>query len=383
MAKQVLPWVQLLMPVSASQTPQVYDYQRSYDWNYANAPANRWNGEVPPVPGDWNFCGLKVNSPLGMPAGPLLNSDWILHYARLGFDVLTYKTVRSSNRPCYELPNLLPVSAGQLNGDNDVVTAADSAERTGSWAISFGMPSKEPSVWRADVERARKGLAPGQVLAVSVVASPGPDSTLESIAQDFAQCARWAKEAGAQVVEANLSCPNVCTSEGQLYTSPEASRLVSQAIREAVGKLPVALKIGLFRSAAQADALISAVSEYIDALSTTNSISASVADGNSKLFGGLTRGIGGLCIRDRCLEEVRMLAAIIARKRLSLRVIGVGGVFSAEDVTERLDAGAHHIQLATAAMLDPMVAIKIRRDLLASGTVKSSEAAKNLQSVLS
>ncbi len=369
------------MPVSASQTPQVYDYRRPYDWNYANAPTERWDGEVPGASGNWEFCGLKVNSPLGMPAGPLLNSDWILHYARLGFDVLTYKTVRSTSRPCYELPNLLPVDAGQLTGDNDVVTAADSAERTGSWAISFGMPSKEPSLWRRDVERARKGLGPGQVLAVSVVASPGSDSTLESIAQDFAQCAYWAKEAGAQVVEANLSCPNVCTSEGQLYTSPEASRLVSQAIRQAVPKLPIALKIGLFRTPAEANAFISAVSEYIDALSTTNSISAFVTDGDSRLFGGLTRGIGGMCIRDRCLEEVRMLSAIILERRLPIRVIGVGGVFSAEDVISRLDAGAHHIQLATAAMLNPMVAVNIRRELLAGGTVKTSEHAKNLQPV--
>ena len=368
------------MPVSGSQTPQVYDYRRSYDWNYANAPVDRWDGEVPSIPGNWDFCGIQVNSPLGMPAGPLLNSHWILHYARLGFDVLTYKTVRSIDRRCYDPPNLLPVSAGQLSGENDVATAADSAERTRSWAISFGMPSREPSVWRADVERARNGLAAGQVLAVSVVASPGPDSTLESIAQDFAQCAYWAQEAGAQVIEANLSCPNVCTSEGQLYTSPEASRLVSQAIRQAVPNVPVALKIGLFRTPADADAFICAVSEYIDALSTTNSISASVTDeGNSKLFDGLTRGIGGMCIRDRCLEEVRMLAGIIASRRLPLRVIGVGGVFSADDVISRLEAGAHHVQLATAAMLDPTVAVHIRRELLTSGTVKTSEGAKNLQ----
>lgn len=379
MAKQALPWVQLPMPVSAFQTPQVYDYRRTYDWNYANAPVDRWDGEVPAMPGIWDFCGIQVNSPLGMPAGPLLNSDWILHYARLGFDVLTYKTVRSTNRPCYEPPNLLPVSAGQLTGDNDVVTAADSAERARSWAISFGMPSKDPCVWRSDVERARKGLAPGQVLAVSVVASPGPDSRLESIAQDFAQCAYWAVEAGAQVVEANLSCPNVCTSEGQLYTSPEASRVVSQAIRQAVPKLPIALKIGLFRTPSEADAFISAVSAYVDALSTTNSISASVTDGNSKLFGGLTRGIGGACIRDRCLEEVRILRDIIDRRRLPLRIIGVGGVFSAIDVLSRLEAGAHHVQLATAAMLDPTVAVRIRREPLTSRTVKTSEGAKNLQ----
>ena len=76
-----------------------------------------------------------------------------------------------------------------------------------------------------------------------------------------------------------------------------------------------------------------------------------------------------------------MLSAIIVERRLPIRVIGVGGVFSAEDVISRLDAGAHHIQLATAAMLNPMVAVDIRRELLAGGTVKTSEHAKNLQPV--
>jgi dihydroorotate dehydrogenase len=374
------------MSASRTETPQVYDYRRSYDWNYANAPESPFDRDVAPVPGAWDFCGFKVNSPLGMPAGPLLNSAWILHYAKLGFDVLTYKTVRSLDRPCYESPNLLPVSAGQLTGSNDVVAAADSAERTRSWAISFGMPSKDPSVWRADVEKARKGLAPGQVLVVSVVATPSADSTLDEIAQDFARCAHWAKEAGAQVVEANLSCPNVCTSEGQLYTSPEASRLVSQAIRQAVGNTPVALKIGLFRTPDAADEFIAAVHSDIDALSTTNSISASVTGEGSPLFGGLTRGIGGLCIRDRCLNELSTLATLVAKRRLPIRLIGVGGVFSAEDVTSRLQAGAHHVQLATAAMLDPLLALRIREHL---GTilrtepkaVKTSEQTKNLQSV--
>ena len=40
-----------------------------------------------PLPGDWDFCGLPVDSPLGVPAGPLLNGDWCLYYASLGFDV--------------------------------------------------------------------------------------------------------------------------------------------------------------------------------------------------------------------------------------------------------------------------------------------------------
>ncbi len=305
-----------------------------------------------------------MDSPLGVPAGPLLNSRWIRYYAALGFSVLTYKTVRSRFRRSYDPPNLVPVESRPLTGVADRVRALSSGTLTRSWAISFGMPSKEPKEWQDDVTAARLALRPGQVLVVSVVASPESGWDLSRIIRDFTQCARWARDAGAQAIEANLSCPNVCTQEGQLFTSPEASARIAAAMKDAAAELPLILKIGIFPRRDQAEAFIAAVSPHADCLSTVNSISASV-DGpdGAPLFGSVSRGIGGECIRQRCLQETRLLREIIAGSGATLRQIGVGGVFTTRDVLERLAAGAHHVQLATAAMLDPLVAIRIRREL--------------------
>ena len=66
-----------------------YDRAQTYAWNYEHA-LEPVDVDVAPVPGDWTFCGLKVDSLLGMAAGPLLNGNWVLYYASLGFDVLTY-----------------------------------------------------------------------------------------------------------------------------------------------------------------------------------------------------------------------------------------------------------------------------------------------------
>jgi dihydroorotate dehydrogenase (NAD+) catalytic subunit len=195
------------------------------------------------------------------------------------------------------------------------------------------------------------------------VASPEEGWDLRQITEDFVQLARWAKEAGAQVVEANLSCPNVCSQEGQLYTSSEASREIAGEMASVLGDVPLALKIGLFASAEEAVSFVKAVGKFAAALSTVNSISAPVFQENGKpAFGGMTRGIGGDCIRDRCNAEARMLADVMHREAPGLRLIGVGGIATAADVRDRLAAGAHHVQLATAAMLDPMVAVRIREE---------------------
>src|SRR5262245_6963102 len=102
-----------------------YNWRETYDWNYHNVPEPQTIPE-PAIPGKWDYCGLPVHSPLGIAAGPLLNGKWILYYASLGFDVLTYKTVRSTERASYALPNLQPVQAWRLReGGETLFTAAE------------------------------------------------------------------------------------------------------------------------------------------------------------------------------------------------------------------------------------------------------------------
>jgi dihydroorotate dehydrogenase len=86
----------------------------------------------------------------------------------------------------------------------------------------------------------------------------------------------------------------------------------------------------------------------------TNSIALPVRRTSGEwLFGGERRGICGQAIRDASLEQVRMVRQILSQNQLALEIIGVGGVFSAEDVRAYLDAGANTVQCATSAMLVP------------------------------
>ena len=57
-----------------------YDWHQTYDWNYEHAPDPVPQDE-PAVPGQWDYCGLPVDSPLGIAAGPLLNGQWTMQEA--------------------------------------------------------------------------------------------------------------------------------------------------------------------------------------------------------------------------------------------------------------------------------------------------------------
>jgi dihydroorotate dehydrogenase len=353
-----------------SETLPRYADERSYQWNYDHPPD--WQSTdissivVPAVDGDWNLAGHSLPSPLGISAGPLLNGAWCLYYAHLGFDLLTYKTVRSRQRDCYPLPNLVPVECGQV-GENalDVrsryVKASTRMQK--SWAVSYGMPSSSPDIWRRDIEWTRRHLAAEKRLCVSVVGSMKDGWGIEELAADYATCAKWAVESGADFVETNFSCPNVSTCDGQLYQNPQSSSMVAQAVRAEIGDTPLFIKIGHTRSASEAADLVTAVDDHIDAIAMTNSIAAIVVQNERELFDGEPRGICGDATRKASIAQVKMFSEIVGQQGCSTQLIGVGGISESQHVCDYLTAGASACQLATSAMLDPGVALKIRNQL--------------------
>jgi len=237
-----------------------------------------------------------------------------------------------------------------------------------SWAVSFGMPSLPNDEWQADIRETVDQLQTGQILVVSVVGtqSESGSSPLEQLADDYASCAQLACDAGAHGIEANFSCPNVSTDDGQLYQHAEAARIVAKRLRSAIGTTPLVLKIGFTSGRQQIDSLLNAVSPYVQGLAMTNAISARVrqADG-TLLFDGAPRGICGSAIRHASQQQVRQFSERIRELSLPIQLVGVGGIFTLDDVNEYLNSGASSVALATAPMVRPTVAIDIRKSLTA------------------
>lgn len=347
-----------------------YRTDRSYAWNYEHGPT--WAGPVPAVPATTGqrFFGLEVASRLGIAAGLLLNARWIDFYARCGYDILTYKTVRSRHRVCHPMPNWLFVDPADAAALGEAASAVHARTRPhagtlADWTstVSFGMPSRDPAVWMADVAQARRQLGPRQVLVVSVVASPAAGDTAATIVADFGRLAAMAREAGAQVVEANLSCPNVVSAEGDLYLDAALSGRIAQALRQGAGTLPVLLKIGHVPDEARLAALLRAVAGQASGLVVVNGLSRPVLDGAGAAAFGTGRrqaGILGHGIHAISVQDVARASALIRHDRLDLQVVGVGGVASAEDAARYFEAGACAVLMGSAPMFDPALAARMK-----------------------
>ena len=342
---------------------QTYDIHQSYQHNYDRGPVFSKQPTAVPVGPMKSFLGLEVRSRLGISAGLLLNSRWVLGYAQRGFDILTYKTVRSSFRPCYDPPNWAFVEHDGGDGPAYATDRIPDDPSKASSAVCFGMPSMAPQTWREDVRRAKAALGHGKILIVSVVATPGDKATVSEVAADFAQCAEWAAEAGADVIEANLSCPNVCTKEGSIYMDSQQSRTIATAIRKSIGQKPLLLKIGHFADAAKLRTFLKFVNGFTDGITMVNALSRPVLHANGRpVFGDLfvKAGVLGRAIHPTCVESVRLAAETIKSENLKLSVVGVGGVSSDKDVSDFFEAGAAAVLMGSSPMYMPDIAAELK-----------------------
>lgn len=344
-----------------------YRIDETYERNYEEGPA--FAGPFPPVPPTpWKtFLGLPVRSRVGVSAGLLLNAKWIECYARLGFDLLTYKTVRSSPRPCYPLPNWVRVALprGLPSDPDEAVYTVDPAVVPGdetTWSVCFGMPSMAPDVWRRDIRESKARLADGQLLIVSVVGTPTSGGGLDALADDFARCAAWASESGADIIEANFSCPNVCSAEGQIYQDETSSRRISEVIRAAIGDKPFLIKTGNFDRSEGIRSFLFSIAGSANGVVMVNGIQRRVLrpDG-TPAFGQYERaGILGRAIHADGVRLVAEATDWIGKESLPLVVAGVGGIFHARDAADFFEVGAEAVFLGGSPMAKPTVAIEIK-----------------------
>ncbi|MBF8262999.1 MAG: Dihydroorotate dehydrogenase [Parachlamydiales bacterium] len=335
----------------------IYDIHKTYEENASEGPF--FCHPIPSRPekiSPIDFLGRTLNSPIGVPAGPLLNARWISLASRLGFDLLTYKTIRSLPHRGHPLPNMIFVRA-RPSGAASVLEKYPNDSEELTLTNSFGMPSQSRDFLLEDIDRAASSLQRGQAMIVSIVGTPRSG---RGFADDFIDAAMIARDAGAQFIEANFSCPNVSKSEGMLYQNPEAVYEFARAIAKAIHPLPLILKVGLFPSREiMQKVLQSASSAGVRAVCGINSVSMRVVDSRGLPALGVSRPTSGVCgaaIRGAAMQFIADAAQIIRKEKLDLTLMGCGGLMRPEHFDECLSLGASIAMTATAMMWDPFLA---------------------------
>ncbi len=372
-------------PKSKIQNPKsFYDPNLSYQENYDLGPFGGITDEpsaeevaaLERPRSEWAVVGgLLLRRPIGIPAGPLLNSKFTDAAFRWGYDLCHYKTVRSRFWPSHPAPNVLrvdapdPIPAGEIGSTTLVALHFRDGEpvdlATLSITNSFGMPAQPPNVWQADMERAAQGAGPGQALVASITGTQDNGDDADYI-EDHVRTALMCAETGAHAIEVNLSCPNL-GGHGLMCHDPHAAGHVCKVVKQAIGSLPLFAKLGNYTPDEKGEAtlrqVVQATAPYVQGYGAVNAVPVPViAASGGPALPGKGRNLAGVCgaaLKATGLDVVRRLAAIRAAGGYDFAIIGVGGLASPDDYLAYLGAGADAVQGATGPMWNYRLAVDI------------------------
>lgn len=164
--------------------------------------------------------------------------------------------------------------------------------------------------------------------------------------------------AGVDIIEVNISCPNV-KAEGLAYgTRPD---LAAEVTREAKRHASVPVMVKLSPNVTDITEIAKAVADAgADALSLINTLRGMRIDVNTRrpILRMNTGGLSGPAVLPVAVRMVWEVANAV-----SLPILGMGGVSTGEDAAQLMLAGASAVAVGSALFADPYTPLKVRDGL--------------------
>ena len=176
--------------------------------------------------------------------------------------------------------------------------------------------------------------------------------------EDYSAMARKISQSRADMVELNISCPNVRSGGMAFGVEPASVRRVTEAVKRACDK-PVITKLTPNVSNI-ADNAKAAEDGGADAISLINTLTGMAVDYRTRrpILANNTGGLSGPCVKPVALKMVWD-----CYNAVKIPIIGLGGIQSYTDVLEFMICGATAVQVGTATLSDPYAAYNIAKDL--------------------
>ncbi|NIO15921.1 MAG: dihydroorotate dehydrogenase [Deltaproteobacteria bacterium] len=159
---------------------------------------------------------------------------------------------------------------------------------------------------------------------------------------------------GVEGLELNISCPNVKKGGIVFGQDPIAASKVVQAVKRETDKTII---VKLSPNVSDITEIAGAVEEGgADGISLINTLLGMVIDLDRKksILGNVMGGLSGPAIKPVALRMVYQVA-----QRVSVPVIGIGGIMNERDALEFMLAGATAIQVGTANFINPRISEEI------------------------
>jgi len=193
-----------------------------------------------------------------------------------------------------------------------------------------------------EIRAAKALLAP---YGVPIIASIFANSIYE-----FGVIARYVSEASPDLIEVNISCPNLDAQHEEMFSSNAyVSSQVTRAVKRSA-PCPVVVKLSpnvdnigsIAREVANAGA---------DAICAINSLGPGIVldiETAKPVLANKTGGVSGPAVRPIAVRCVRDICQALKSARLKTQVIGTGGVTTARDAIEMILVGATCVGVGSA-----------------------------------
>ena len=177
--------------------------------------------------------------------------------------------------------------------------------------------------------------------------------------EEYVNCvSKLTKEDQVEILEVNISCPNVHGGGMAFGTSPEAAASVTRAVKEVATK-PVYIKLS--PNVTDIVSIAKACEEAgADGLSLINTLLGMRIDLNRRkpILANVMGGYSGPGIFPVALRMVYQVTGAV-----KIPVIGMGGISTARDVIEMMLAGAKAVQVGAANLVNPYACKEIIEQL--------------------
>ncbi len=172
--------------------------------------------------------------------------------------------------------------------------------------------------------------------------------------EDYVDAVEKLGEQPVDMLEINISCPNVKEGGIAFGQVPVSAERITKAVKK-VARQPVIMKLS--PNVTDITEMAKAVEAGgADAVSLINTLTGMKIDINRRTFAvaNKTGGLSGPAIKPVAVRMVYQVANAVA-----LPIIGMGGIANADDALEFIMAGATMVSVGTANFNDPLTTIKV------------------------